>query len=203
MTTLIIDTSTERSLVAFAKRDKVFLNSPLPIGWQSSRYLSSAIEMGFKKLGITACNISAVAVTIGPGSFTGIRVGAAMAKGIAFARSIPLIGLCSLSGFVSLEEGRFASVIDARMGGAFVLIQEKNGEQIRTLSTPKLIAKEDLTGELAGCSSVVGPSFERLALPNAREAYPDADHLASISFQKILQNDFSEDLELAYLRTTY
>lgn len=202
MTLLIIDTSTVKPLVVFAKESEVSLCKYLPMGWQSSQYLPSVIEEGFKELNITPSHLRTVALAVGPGSFTGIRVGAAVAKGIAFAQSLSLIGLCSLSGFIPPEDGRFASVIDARIGGAYIRIQEKKGNSITPLSDPMLVSKENLDQTLSQCQWVVGPSFERLYLPNSIEVYPNANHLARLASNKLIQGEESEDLDLVYLRKT-
>ncbi|NGX62074.1 MAG: tRNA threonylcarbamoyladenosine biosynthesis protein TsaB, partial [Chlamydiae bacterium] len=115
----MLDTSTERSLVAVADREGVLFVERLPEGLRSSQYLFPAIEAGLQSLSLAPRDLGAVAVTVGPGSFTGVRVGVATAKGIAKGHNLPLIPLSSLEGFVSEREGIFASLIDARMGGAY------------------------------------------------------------------------------------
>lgn len=202
MKVLIIDTSTERGLVAISDGPHVLFSRTLPFGLKSSKYAMPAIQSGFEALGLSPCDLAAVAVAVGPGSFTGIRVGAALAKGIAFGASLPLISLCSLSGFISLQEGSFASVIDARVGGAYLLMQERKGEEIIELEMPSLIDIKELTRVISGCRSVVGPSFERLILPHATETTPDAEHLAKLAFRKLAAQEAKEDLEMIYLRET-
>src|ERR1700722_8624080 len=110
MFTLIIDTSTERGVVALAKGKDLVYTKELPFGLLNSRYLMTSIQTGFETLSLTPASLKAVAASVGPGSFTGIRVGAGVAKGIALGRNLPLIGFSSLSGFVSPHEGAFASV---------------------------------------------------------------------------------------------
>ncbi|MFZ0564711.1 MAG: tRNA (adenosine(37)-N6)-threonylcarbamoyltransferase complex dimerization subunit type 1 TsaB [Chlamydiales bacterium] len=202
MTLLIIDTSSAKSIVVFAQGNRVRLCKRLPVGWQSSRYLSSLIEEGFKELDMTPSHLQAVALGVGPGSFTGIRVGAAVAKGICFARSIPLLGLCSLSGFISPDEGKFASVIDARIGGAYVLIQERKKKIITPLTNPMLLTKKDLNRTLSQVQWVVGPCLTPLSLPNSIESYPDPHHLAKMASDKWAREGGVKDLELVYLRRT-
>lgn len=187
MITLIIDTSHERSLVAFAKGADILLTLPLPIGLQSSSYLFPTIESGFQKLNLTSADLKEVAVTVGPGSFTGIRVGVAAAKGIAAPKELPLIGLCSLYGFI--DPGRkYAAVIDARMSGAYVLLP--GGE-------PRLVSKEELPQVLEGSEIIVGPNLKNFSFPEKREIYPDPSAL----MQNALPREES-DLNLIYLRDT-
>lgn len=186
MKTLIIDTSHERSIVAFADGVEILLTLPLPVGLQSSSYLFPTIELGFQKLKLTPEALEAVAVTVGPGSFTGIRVGVAAAKGIAAPKGLPLISLCSLQGF--MVEKNAAALIDARIGGAFVLTPE--GE-------PMLVSQENLSKALEGCDVIMGPNLKRFSFPNQIECTPDPGALIKnpLSNQK-------DDLDLLYLRET-
>jgi len=191
MCTLIIDTSTKKSLVVFAEGAHVLLNLSLPIGYQSSSHLMTSIELGFKELKISPAELTAVSVGVGPGSFTGTRVGVAAAKGLAFPRALPLIGFCSLESFVSKKEGRFASVIDARMGGFYVLIQEKTEGEISPVNSPELVPQEMLDEFLRECECVCTPE----------NSDPDPFHLATLT-QKKLKEGRNQDLNLIYLRTS-
>lgn len=186
MTTLIIDTSHERSLVAFACGVDILLTVPLPIGLQSSKHLFPAIKSGFQQLKLTPDALESVAVTVGPGSFTGIRVGVAAAKGIAAPRNLPLIPLCSLYGFTA--PGRYAAVIDARIGGAYVV---KPGSQ------PVLVPQTDFSSVFADVDSIVGPNLSRFAFSNGLEKYPDPHVLLANALP------IEYDLSLLYLRETH
>jgi tRNA threonylcarbamoyladenosine biosynthesis protein TsaB len=189
--TLIIDTSTERSLVAFAERDRIVLQTLLPYGVQNSKHLMTTIESGLSRLRLSPFSLDAIAVSVGPGSYTGIRVGVAAAKGLAFPKSLPLIGFCSLEGYVQEREGRFASLIDARVGGMYVLLQEREGEKIHLRSTPQLITKERLDLYLEGYSIHTGPHL----------GYPNAHYLAQLVAKKWEAREYGGDVELIYLRT--
>lgn len=201
MITLIIDTSTERSLIAFAQEKKVLFAQNLPFGLRSSHYMLREIERGFKELSISSSNLGAICVTIGPGSFTGVRVGVAFAKGMAYARSLPLIGISSLKGFVSQKQGRFASIIDARIGGAYVLLQERMGDEIISIGEVQLVSRENLEDCVAGCVCCVGPDFRKLSLLNGEEVYPDPSQLARLALTTPAIHDPSE-LKITYLRET-
>lgn len=191
MLTLLIDTSTDKSLIAFAQGDTLLSKFFLPHGVQSSRTLMTEIENGFKQLNQLPSALEAIAISIGPGSYTGIRVGAAAAKGLSFAKNLPLISFCSLEGFVPERDGKFASLIDARIGGFYVLLQEKEGNSVRKLNEPQLIAKENLDSVLKEFPLQAGPHL----------GYPDPAHLARLAAHKYQKGEFSSDLELLYLRT--
>lgn len=191
MITLILDTSTPKSLVAFAEGERVLLKELLPAGGRSSSVLMKIIEEGFKHLHLEPSDLEAIAVAQGPGSYTGMRVGAAAAKGLAFPRALPLIGFCTLEGFIAEGDGLFASLIDARIGGSYLLLQKRLGNEIDLLSEPQLIPNEKLECFLENYPTRVGPHM----------CYPDPDHLARLAAQRLKNGLFSRDLELLYLRT--
>ena len=96
MHTLIIETSTEQGVVAILKDETVLEVSYLPFGYNQSNYLLPHLQSLFQTSGLTPQQIDAIGVGIGPGSYTGIRIGAAAAKTLAYACRKPLIGISSL-----------------------------------------------------------------------------------------------------------
>ncbi len=90
---LAIDTCTSRSSIALRDAFAVRAES----SWESDRHhtaaVSAHIHMLMRSCNIQPAQVGAVAVAIGPGSFTGVRCGLAIAKGMAVARDIPLIGV--------------------------------------------------------------------------------------------------------------
>lgn len=152
---------------------------PLPQGLQSSKHLFPAIESGFKQMGWRP---EQIVVTTGPGSFTGIRVGVAAAKGLAFAQNLPLFGVCSLYGFVDPAQNH-AALIDARVGGAFVLLPG---------GTPQFIEKEALPEALSSCDAICGPNLTAFELEQKIECTPNP---------LWLYQNRSNNLEINYLRS--
>jgi len=188
---LIIDTSTDKSLVAFSKGEELLLSLFLPMDIQSSRQLMTTLASGFQQLQINPTHLGSITVSVGPGSYTGIRVGVAAAYGLALPRSLPLISFCSLEGFIPSSDGPFASLIDARIGGAYILLQEKLGTRVKSLSPPQFVSKENLSEYLKEYPTQTGPHL----------SYPDPDHLVRLAAQKLKDNETSNQLELIYLRT--
>jgi tRNA threonylcarbamoyladenosine biosynthesis protein TsaB len=191
MITLIIDTSTDRSFVAIAEGTKLLHCEILPQGHLSSRSLLSSIQNGMNHVGISIQAIDRVGVGIGPGAFTGMRVGVATAKGIVFSRQLPLLGFCSLSPFVPQTDGAFVSVIDARMGSAYVLFQEKKGDEIFQKCEPKLVSLNELKG-----NRLVGPSFQRMGIQGE-----EVDPNPTVLLKSLLKEE--KRLNLLYLRNPY
>ncbi len=93
---LALDTSTRNVGLALFDGVQILCEST----WVSKDYhtveLAPAVEEAFRKAGLAREGIGALAVALGPGSFTGLRIGLALAKGMALARHLPIIGIPSL-----------------------------------------------------------------------------------------------------------
>ena len=132
---LNIDTATEKAHVSFAK-DGLILHAVYN-GSQKEHasFLQSAIKELTIITGVKLADISAVAVTAGPGSYTGLRVGMASAKGLCYALKIPLITMNTLE-ILALsaihffsgngEPVLFCPMIDARRMEVFTAIYNKD-----------------------------------------------------------------------------
>lgn len=94
MNILIMDTSQDAYFLALAKEQSLFAVRRVSHGNQISKYLLTSI-LELLETGFSLKELDAIAVGVGPGSFTGLRVGAAVAKSLAFALKIPLIGFAS------------------------------------------------------------------------------------------------------------
>ena len=108
-----------------------------------------------------------VAVTVGPGSFTGIRVGIAAARAIGLARKIPVVGVSTLAAFaapiISLDGSEIiASAIDARHGNVYVQAFARNG---RSILSPRAMPVRDAIRSLgAGPIKLVGSGAALMAI---------------------------------------
>src|SRR5262245_8429585 len=146
---LLIETSTERAMVAFVQGEEPLFHAELPFGYQHSRHLVSLVDRGLKALQLTPQELKAVVVGVGPGSYTGMRVGAMTAKMLSFAAGVPLIGICTLHTFVpQRQQGPFATLIDAKIGGVY--FSQGN-------SAPLLLPVEALSTHLRETALIVTP----------------------------------------------
>lgn len=165
---LIIDMSTEKSQVILAQDVDHFT---------LIRETPDRIPAALQEFHIDP---SIIAVTSGPGSYTGIRVGRALALGLAAPKKLPIINLCSLSGFIPPKDGRYLSLIDARGAGAYTLLQERKGAQITPIGEREKTSLEELPNLLLACDGIVGPNLSHFSLIRGHECYADPQTLISL-----------------------
>jgi tRNA threonylcarbamoyladenosine biosynthesis protein TsaB len=122
MLVLALDTATTITAVALHKDGKLLCEAG-EVSRNHSRSLLSTVARLLEEHGETAGDLGAVAAGVGPGSFTGVRIGLALAKTLAFSLGIPLVGLSTLR--VLAENGRQSGVdcvcpvLDALKGEVF------------------------------------------------------------------------------------
>ena len=124
---IIVETSTNRAGLILTQNSIPVRVQPLPEGTELSKTLGYSVS---NLLEGQRCDF--VAVGIGPGSYTGTRVGAAMAQSLAYGWQVPLISFCSLSAFTPPAETPCVIIVDARMGGFYCLFS--GDPQARLLS---------------------------------------------------------------------
>lgn len=209
---LLIETCTEQAMVAITCNDVLAYQQLLPFGLQSGHLLAPTIQTGLNSLNIKPMDLSAIAVGTGPGSYTGMRVGAITAKAIAYATQRPLIGICSLHCLTPQQEGPFVAVLDAKMGGIYILAGTKHNGQVTYHSEPSVGQVEQFRDLLLNANMIVTPHTKSL-LPKLTTAFPNAtwswleshlspERMAELARAKYSQGELSNDgsLELLYLR---
>ncbi len=206
---LLIETSTERGFVALFRDKTLIYHGILPFGLQNSATLFPEILKAFTAHGLEPSNLKLIMTGIGPGSYTGIRVGAIVAKTLAFALQIPLVGICSLEGFIPKEDGYFASIIDARIGGVYLQTGKKEGAVV-SLREPMVMNIPEAAILLKEVATITTPNASLLDTRFKKngdsftilEADPDPIQMANKGFSKFEAGDYRKDqhLELLYLR---
>ncbi|CUI17505.1 putative peptidase [Candidatus Protochlamydia naegleriophila] len=142
---LIIETSTERGLLAGVQGDEILFSEELPFGPNQSRFLMPKLAAILQANGWKGSDLTCLGVGIGPGSYTGIRIGAAVAQTLAYTWNVPLVGVPSLDGFVPSQKNvTFAAIIDARIGGAYIRKGYYSDRGIQYLSEPLICPLEEL-----------------------------------------------------------
>ena len=96
-TILHIDTSGPDAIIGISQDLKIIASKQNNLSNTHGEFVQAGVDELFRETAMQLKNINAIAVTMGPGSYTGLRVGLASAKGLAFALNKPLIGLSTLS----------------------------------------------------------------------------------------------------------
>ena len=181
MKILGLDTSTTTASIAVLDGDRVLATATRNTHRRTSDVLV-AVDEACRTAGVTAHELDAIAVGAGPGSFTGLRIGMATGKGIAFATGRPLWAVSSLAA-LALEapsDGVIVAVLDARKGEIFAGTFDKRGGAVTSLGPERVLAPAGLevpegavvVGDVpALCSVAATPtavSVIRLALAGSR-----------------------------------
>ena len=128
MKTLLINTCTNRIIVAIADSEATFSSCNEIIENQMSNIIMTKIEKCFEDAGLKPNDIDQIIVAIGPGSYTGIRIGVTIAKTMAWALNKKIIPISSLEFMISgyEEEKLLVPYIDARREAVFTGVYNKN-----------------------------------------------------------------------------
>ncbi|MBQ6832294.1 MAG: tRNA (adenosine(37)-N6)-threonylcarbamoyltransferase complex dimerization subunit type 1 TsaB [Oscillospiraceae bacterium] len=159
MLILAFETSAKAGSVALLRDGVLLSESYVNTGLTHSQTLLSMAEDLLKSSGVTVEAVQAVAVAAGPGSFTGVRIGVAAAKGFAWAREIPCCGVSTLEAMaenLGIYDGYVLPVMDARRSQVYnALFQASKGELTR-IAPDRAISLEELSRELR---QLEGPVF--------------------------------------------
>lgn len=204
---LLLDTSTERAFVALMKEKTLLFLEELPFGLNHSRNLMQVIDRAFDTAHETVSKLDYIGVGVGPGSYTGVRVGATVSKTLSYVHHIPLVGISSLYGFIPQIDTPFAAVIDARIGGVYLCVGEKRGDRITYTKDPCLSDLKELPNLLQDITYFVTPNAGWL-----KEKFPtrvtweekgiDPTQFGSLVKEKLKNGQYTTngELELLYLR---
>ena len=149
MKILAYDTSSEVLTAALARDGDVVCEMENASPARHSAALVPLLEKMLHSARWKPAELDVLAVGVGPGSFTGIRVGVATAKMLAFVWKTKLVGVSSLEALAQGREGKIAVTLDARGGKIYAALFEKQRSKLRTLIGPMLTTPEgfrDLVG---------------------------------------------------------
>ncbi len=217
MRILAFDSTAITASVAVAEDEKLIAEITLNNGNTHSQTLLPMAESLFCMLGITADDIDLFAVSEGPGSFTGVRIGAATVKGLAFGREAQCIGVSTLEALAyNLRgyKGIICPVMNARRSQVYTAIFESDGMGITRLTEDMAISAEELDARLAEyqkdvrlCGDGIEVALENFkkTMPKAtpeEETYQSGYSVAMIALKKYREGVRGSDAELAptYLR---
>jgi tRNA threonylcarbamoyl adenosine modification protein YeaZ len=151
---LALETATTAASVALVEGDTVLAQASVPQTRRHTEVLMGLIDEVLEVAGVALADVTAMACDIGPGLFTGLRVGVAMAQGFAVAGGLKVIPVTSLFALATGEPGERAALVDARRGEVFVQLFNGDALRPRALCEPLVVAPERLP-ELIGPEVIV------------------------------------------------
>lgn len=207
---LNIETATKNCSIAVAKAGKTILCREIAEqGYSHAERLHVFITEVLQELHLTFQDLEAIAVSQGPGSYTGLRIGVSAAKGLCFALDIPLIAIDTLqilASRVTVSEGIIIPMIDARRMEVYSAVFNSRFEKIREVQAE--IISEKSFSEIHETVNFIGDCNEKCKTVLTKEnfvfhdemVYPSAKEMGHLSFEKFVNHDF---VDVAYFEPYY
>ena len=206
---LMIETSTECCSVALSDGAQIVAARINETPRQHASQLAPYIREVLQEAGLTAGDLDAVAVSEGPGSYTGLRVGVSTAKGLCFGAGKPLLGIDTLQILASQAEGSFdriVAMIDARRMEVYAAPFDCDGNKLDETRAVILDANSFRQELEAGTVLFIGTGTEKFRHicphPNAtfRECYPLATAMLRPALAALQKKEFKD---VAYFEPFY
>ena len=218
MLVLGIETSTPQTSVAIGSEQGIVAGALVSRGASYNEFLLPAIRFCLDQAGVGYRNLGGIGVSLGPGMFSGMRVGVATAKALAQALSVPIVGLASLD--LVAYELRYSSkticaVLDARRSEVFYAFYRSSPGGIQRMSEYRVDTAERIAAaieSIPGDVLVVGNGallyrevFEDVGsveVATSSLAFPAATALVELALPRMFREDFDSlfDLKPLYLR---
>ena len=207
---LNLETATKNCSVSISQDGKTILCKEMAeAGYSHAEKLHVFIEESLKESKLSFNDLSAIAVSQGPGSYTGLRIGVSAATGLCFALDLPLIAVDTLqvlASQLSITEGVVIPMIDARRMEVYSAIFTSKFDKIREVQA-EILTENSFEG-ISETIHFVGDCAEKAktVLTNANFIfheeiiYPSANEMGVLSYQKFQQNEFED---VAYFEPYY
>ena len=218
MLILGIETATVQAGCAIGGHEGVLASAHSAKGKRHAENLTPAIAFICEQAQIELSEIGLVAVDIGPGLFTGLRVGVATAKAVAFALRVPMIGVSSLDLLafpVRFTPRLIVAAIDARRNELYYALYRQVPGGVQRISEPTVGSADDLASELLALSEevlLVGDGAHRyreafdgltkVEIVDQGNSFPSAASLVQLAHAQALREDFQQidSIQPMYLR---
>jgi tRNA threonylcarbamoyladenosine biosynthesis protein TsaB len=177
---LAIETATQVCGVALLESRVLIAEQRIHIRNIHARQITQSIDHILAASGMELKDLDAFAVSIGPGSFTGLRIGLAIAKGMAMPHDIPLIPVPTLAALASqapVLNGLVCPILKAKADEYFAALYEKQIKNIRLTQNVTLIKREELAAFLPSPALLIGHVSE---LPD-NESWQKAPELYNLT----------------------
>jgi len=205
---LALDTSTARTSVALLSRGEPLAEAAAEVGVHTAECLLPTLDRVLGEAGVALADVDAFGVTLGPGSFTSLRIGLATVKGFALGTDRPAVGISSLAALAAAAPtgaGPILATLDARRGELYAAAFEAPGEA--AILAEGLFAPEELAGRFSACR-VVGEGAQVCpeALADALgpgavfcegDPWPHAREVARLAWQALQAGEGADPATLA------
>ena len=207
---LNLETATKNCSVSLAKEGKtIFCKEMAEEGYSHAERLHVFIEEILKENAINFSQIDAVAVSKGPGSYTGLRIGVSAAKGLCYAAGIPLIAvdtLAVLANQVQVADGLIVPMIDARRMEVYSAVFDASHKKISEVKAE--ILSQESYNETSEKVYFIGDCQEKCKTVLTKEnfiflpkiVYPSANQMSQLSYEKFQNKEFED---VAYFEPFY
>ena len=207
---LNIETATKNCSVAIAKDGETIICKEIADeGYSHAEKLHVFIEEIIAESGISVHDLVAVAVSQGPGSYTGLRIGVSAAKGLCFALNIPLIAVDTLQTLASqakVSDGKIIPMLDARRMEVYSAIFSSDLKTERSIQAE--VIDENSFNDFTETLYFVGDCAEKCKTVLTKEnfvfledvKYPSAMAMSKISYDKYQKSD---TVDVAYFEPYY
>ena len=151
MIVLGIESATESVGVALAASDGVLASVEVARGRRHAESIVPCVQFVCERADIELSEVGAIAVDVGPGLFTGMRVGIATAKSLAMALNIPMVSMTSLEVLAAAEattDDIIVPVVDARKSEVFWAMYRRTHQGLELLHQPTVGSVDDLVSDL-------------------------------------------------------
>ena len=207
---LNLETSTKNCSVSLSNNGETIASKELSeAGFSHAELLHVFIKDVLEQVKLGFKDLSAIAVSQGPGSYTGLRIGVSAAKGLCFALNIPLISVDTLQVLAmqaNIQNGFIVPMIDARRMEVYSAIFDKNYNKTREIQAQ--ILDEDSFSEINETIYFLGDCNQKaktvLNKSNfvfmENDTYPSSKEISLLSFKKFQENKFED---VAYFEPYY
>ncbi len=213
MLILAIETATEICSIAFAKNEQLIAECRLNVNRVHSEKLIPLIDQLSMDAGIELNQLELIAISSGPGSFTGLRIGMAAAKGLAFALGCPLVSVITLDALAlqaPVQEGMVLPVIKARPDEVYTAQYEVKADQPLPVRKTdyQILNIQDLAGWVPAGATLIGNGVlafkdalrkilnEKIFFPADHYSHLSAMATAILGIEQYKQNSINELMSL-------
>lgn len=209
---LSIETSTPACSLAIHENGKLLAKELIQKEQSHSSTLNPAIEHLVTLCGLSFVNIEAIAVSKGPGSYTGLRIGTSTAKGLCYALNIPLIAVNTLEAMAhnaarfNTSQALLCPMLDARRMEVYAMLFDANFNVLEE-TKPVILDEDSYSQYLKSDVLFFGNGSTKISKvissPNAKvihDVIPDAQYIGQLATERFEKQEFED---LAYFEPFY